>query len=118
MGWYRTLYSFQFVPSERRSMKKEHIPYGTGRPRADQHAVFDAITFRLRSGCQWTRLPKDLPDDYSIHRTFGRWVGLSVLDRIWQALVEECEEPGGTNRDWQAADPATGKARFGRSHRS
>ena len=102
-----------------RSFAEHELPYRTGRPRADQRAVFDAITFRLRSGCQWTRLPKDLPDDSSVHRTFGRWVGLSVIDRIWQALVEECEEPSETNRDWQAADPATGKkARFGRSHRS
>ena len=102
-----------------RSFAEHELPYRTGRPRADQRAVFDAITFRLRSGCQWTRLPKDLPDDSSVHRTFGRWVGPSVIDRIWQALVEECEEPGETNRDWQAADPATGKkARFGRSRRS
>jgi hypothetical protein len=33
-------------------------------------------------------------------------------------LVEECEELGGTNWEWQAADTATGKARFGGSHRS
>ena len=101
-----------------RSFAEHELPYRTGRPRADQRAVFDAITFRLRNGCVSTRPPKDLPDGSSVHRTFQRWVGPSVLDRIWQVFVEECEEPGGTNRYWQAADLATSKARFGRSHRS
>jgi putative transposase len=37
-------------------------------------------------------LPKEFPDDSSVHRVFQRWVELGVLDRIWAALVEECEE--------------------------
>jgi transposase len=57
---------------------KEHDdpPKTTGRPRLDQRAVLDAIIFRLRSsGCQWNRLlPKDFPDDSSVHRTFQRWI--------------------------------------------
>src|SRR5215212_7327543 len=96
-----------------RFFAEHELPYRIGRPRADQHAVFDTITFRLRSGCQWTRLPNDLPDDYSVHRTFGRWVGLSVIDRIWQALVEEREELGrpigtGRRRTQRRASPVLG----------
>jgi hypothetical protein len=37
-------------------------PKRTGRPRADRRAVLDAIIFRLRTGCQWNRIPKELPD--------------------------------------------------------
>ena len=40
------------------------------------------------------------------------WVELGVLDLIWASLVEECEELGGVDREWQAADGAMGKARF------
>jgi hypothetical protein len=60
-------------------------------------------------------MPKEeFPDDSSVHRAFQRWVELGVLDRIWAALlVEECEELGGVNWEWQAADGAMGKARFG-----
>ncbi len=79
----------------------------------DRRAVLDAVVFRLRTGCQWNRLPKEFPDDSSVHRAFQRWVGLGVLDRIWAALVEECEELGGVEWEWQAADGAMGKARFG-----
>jgi putative transposase len=92
----------------------EHDPSkGTGRPRVDRRAVLDAIIFRLRTGCQWNRLPKEFPDDSTVHRAFQRWVELGVLDRVWAALLEECEELGGVDWEWQAADGAMGKARFG-----
>ena len=38
---------------------------------------------------------------------------LGVLERIWALLIEECEELGGVDWEWQAADCAMGKARFG-----
>lgn len=88
-------------------------PKRTGRPRADRRGVLDAVIFRLRTGCQWNRLPEEFPDDSTVHRTFQRWVELGVLDRIWAALVEECEELGGVEWEWQAVDGAMGKARFG-----
>jgi putative transposase len=88
-------------------------PKSTGRPRVNQRAALDAIIFRMRSGCQWNRLPNELPDDSSVHRTFQRWIEKGVLDEIWGALIEECEELGGEDFEWQAADGAMGKARFG-----
>jgi putative transposase len=82
-------------------------------PHRDQRAALDAIIFRMRSGCQWNRLPEEFPDDSSVHRTFQRWVELGLLDRIWAASIEECKELGGVDWEWQAADTAMGKARFG-----
>src|SRR3954468_12941286 len=94
-------------------LKEHDPPKNTGRPRVDQRAALDAIIFRMRSGCQWNHLPKDFPDDSSVHRTFQRWVEMGILDRIWAALIEECEELGGVEWEWQAADGAMGKARLG-----
>jgi putative transposase len=89
-------------------------PKSTGRPRVDQRAAFDAIIFRMRSGVQWNRLPRgEFPDDSSVHRTLKRWIELGVLDLIWERLIEECEDLGGVDFEWQAADGAMGKARFG-----
>lgn len=68
----------------------------TGRRRADPRRILDGIIFRMRSGCQWNRLPRELGDDSTIHRTYQRWVEL-----------------GGVEWEWQAADCAMGKARFG-----
>jgi putative transposase len=50
---------------------------------------------------------------YQFHRTFQRWEQNGVLDQIWARLVEECEELGGVNWQWQSADAAMAKTRFG-----
>lgn len=88
-------------------------PKPTGRKRIDAREALDAIIFRMRSGCQWNHLPKEFPDDSSVHRTFQRWVAAGVFEHIWAALVEECEELGGVSWEWQSADGSMGKARFG-----
>ena len=88
-------------------------PKSTGRKRVHPRRILDGIIFRMRSGCQWNRLPGELGDDSTIHRTFQRWVELGVLERIWAVLIEECGELGGVDWEWQAADCAMGKARFG-----
>src|ERR671915_111687 len=91
----------------------EHDPPKRGPKRIDQRAALDAVIFRPRSGCQWNRLPEEYPDDSSVHRTFQRWVGLGVFDRLWAVLLEACEDLGGCDWEWQAADGAMGKARLG-----
>ena len=88
-------------------------PKTTGRKRVDPRQMLNGIIFRMRSGCQWNHLPKELGDDSTIHRTFQRWVELGVLQRIWAVLVEGCDELGGVDWEWQSADCAMGKARLG-----
>lgn len=88
-------------------------PAATGRKRTDQRSALDGIIYQMRTGCQWNVLPKEFGDDSSVHRTFQRWIRKGVLDRIWAVLVEQCDELGGVDWQWQAADGAMGKARFG-----
>lgn len=94
-------------------IRKHDPPKPTGRKRIDPRAALDAIIFRMRTGCQWNQLPKELADDSSTHRTFQRWIAFGLLDNIWAALVENCGELGGVDWQWQAADTAMSKARFG-----
>jgi transposase len=88
-------------------------PQPCGRHRIDQRAAFDAIIYRLRTGCQWNHLPPQYPDDSSVHRTFQRWVARSIFDRLWADVQERCEDLDGCDWEWQAADAALGKARKG-----
>jgi len=88
-------------------------PKRTGRRRIDPRQALNGIIYRLRSGVQWNHLPTEFGDDSSVHRTFQRWIELKVLDRIWAVLVTECEELGGVDWEWQAADAALSKARLG-----
>ena len=69
-------------------------PKATGRKRIDPRGILDGIIFRMRTGCHWNRLPRELGDDSTIHGTSQRWVELGALERIWAVLVEECEGLG------------------------
>jgi len=88
-------------------------PAKTGRHRIAPRPALDGIIYYLRTGCQWNVLPAEFGDDSSVHRTYQRWIDQGVFDRVWALLVEECEELGGVDWQWQAADGAMGKARFG-----
>ena len=84
-----------------------------GRPRIDWRSAINGVIFRLRSGCQWNKLPKHFGDDSSVHRWFQRWSRNGIFERVWAVLVEECGEFGAVHWRWQAADGRLGKARFG-----
>lgn len=86
-------------------------PSKRGRPRIDARRALDGILFRMRTGCQWNHLPKAFGDDSSIHRTLQRWETRGVFDILWAVLLSECEQLGGVNWHWQAADGCLGKAR-------
>jgi len=88
-------------------------PARTGRKRIAPRPALDGIIYQMRTGCQWNVLPREFGDDSSVHRTFQRWIDEGVLERIWAILAAECEELGGLDWQWQAADGAMGKARFG-----
>jgi putative transposase len=48
-----------------------------------------------------------------VHRHFQRWVAAGLFRRLWAVLVEHCEDLGGVDWEWQAADTTLGKARKG-----
>ena len=63
-------------------------PRRLGRKRIDQRQALDAIVYRLRSGCRWNHLPKEYPDDSSVHRTYQRWQKVGVMEKVLEALGE------------------------------
>ena len=69
-------------------LEKYDPPRRLGRKRIDQRQALDAIVYRMRSGCRWNHLPKEYPDDSSVHRTYQRWQRLGVLDRVLATLSE------------------------------
>jgi putative transposase len=94
-------------------LEERDPPAATGRPRTGQREALNGIIYQMRSGCQWNRLPKQFGDDSTVHRTLQRWVLKGIFQCIWSVLIENCEELGGVNWEWQSADGAMGKARFG-----
>jgi transposase len=96
----------------------------TGRHVANWRKMLNGIIFRLRSGCQWEKLPERYGPKSTVHDWFQRWVEGGIFEKIWAVLVTECDELGGVDWQWQSADAMLGKARFGgekdrqESHRS
>ena len=88
-------------------------PAETGRPRTGQRAALNGIIYRMRSGVQWNQLPRRFGDDSSVHRTMQRWIARGVFKLLWAVLLENCEELGAVDWQWQSADGAMSKARLG-----
>jgi putative transposase len=91
---------------------QRYPPKSTGRKRIDWRKAINGIIFRLRTGCQWNHLPETFGDDSSVHRWFQKWVADGVLEKLWALLLSECDELGGVDWEWQAADGFLGKSRF------
>lgn len=94
-------------------LDETYPPAPVGRPRIDFRQAMNGIIFRMRSSCQWNRLPRRFGDDSSVHRWFQRWVEDGVFEKLWAVFLAECEELGGVDWEWQAADACLGKARSG-----
>jgi transposase len=77
-------------------------PQGGGRNRADDRAVFTAVTFVLTTGCPWRALPRVFGvKPATVHRRFGEWMAL----RLWERLHEQAVATFGTGPevDWTRA---------------
>jgi putative transposase len=85
----------------------------TGRHHADWRKALNGIIFRMRSGCQWERLPRRFGPKSTVHDWFQRWCAGGIMKRIWAELVKDCDDLGGLDWRWQSADCCLGKARFG-----
>src|SRR3954469_6896863 len=85
----------------------------TGRHVANWRKMLNGIIFRMRSGCQWGQLPERFGPKSTVFDWFQRWVEGGIFEKIWAVLVEECDELGGVQWQWQSADAMLGKARSG-----
>jgi putative transposase len=77
-----------------------HIPPAKagGRPRTtDIRAVFDAILYLLRTGCQWRQLPADFPPWPTVHGYFRRWRLAGFWTVLHRALYPLARAAAGRN---------------------
>ena len=59
-----------------------------GRPRKwERWQIITAILYVVRTGCQWRRMPKDLPPWQTVYGYFRRWKKQGLWERINEALV-------------------------------
>jgi transposase len=67
-----------------------------GRPReTDLRAVWDAILYIARTGCQWRMLPKDFPPFTTVQGYFYDWRDNGLFERINFELLLQAREAAG-----------------------
>ena len=75
-----------------------------GRPRtSDMRAVFNAILYTLRAGCQWRLLPSDFPAVATVYGYFQAWQRDGTWAAIHDQLRGDLRERLGRTREPRAA---------------
>jgi tetratricopeptide (TPR) repeat protein len=72
-------------------------PTRTGRRRADDRRILEAILYQRRTGCAWAALPAAYGDDATAHRRLRQWQAAGLWERI-EPLVQS-PQPAGYGRD-------------------
>ena len=61
-----------------------------GRPWRDSREVLEGVLWILRTGAQWSELPRDkFPPYQTCHRRFQQWVGEGTLGKALRVLAED-----------------------------
>ena len=74
--------------------KPPHDPKKGGRPRADDHPIFDGIVWILESGAKWEMLPKEFGPKSNCHRRFQEWRQRGVFRKMLDALNRHRKRDG------------------------
>lgn len=74
----------------------QHNP--RGRPRqVDLHEVVNALSYWLRTGCQWRLLPKDFPPWKTVYSYYWRWCQQGLWQQLYEALYPQARLHAGRN---------------------
>jgi transposase len=89
-------------------------PLGCHNPRVPDRAAMDAISFVLRTGCQWNALgATGICSSSSAHRGFLEWTEAGVFREFWRQGLLAYDAAAGIDWAWLALDGAMGKAPLG-----
>ncbi len=65
---------------------------GGGKRTVNMREIVNGLMYVLSTGCQWRAIPKDLPPKSSVYDYFDLWTYDGTLDRIHDALYQQCRE--------------------------
>lgn len=88
----------------------QHVAGTPGRPPKSSKKVLMGILYRLRTGCQWKAIPRQLAPGSTCHRHFQRWVEAGIFAKIFAELVKVYDELRGIEWQWSSLDTAMVKS--------
>ncbi len=88
-------------------------PQGRGRRPSNNKGCFEGLLYLLRTGCQWSELPKVYPPKSTVHDALQRWAEMGLLEQMWSEALLEFDDLKGLEWEWLSADSASTKAPLG-----
>jgi len=85
-----------------------------GRPRRDDRQLLDGVLWLLRTGAQWSALPREFGPKSTCHDRFQEWVASGAFAAAWRVLLTAYDDLVGLELTWQAADGCLTKAPLGK----
>jgi len=92
----------------------EKLPGTPGRPAVPYRRIFDGILYVLRTGCQWSALPRaEYAPKSTVWGRFQQWAEAGVFQRAWLLVLVYYDLALGIEWKWQAMDGVITKAPLG-----
>jgi putative transposase len=93
----------------------EKQPGTRGRPAVPYRQIFDAIIYVLRTGCQWSALPRERfgAAPTTVHGRFRQWAEARLFEQIYRVMLEHYDEELGIDWKWLSLDGCITKAPLG-----
>ena len=90
---------FQEITNKQWDMIEPHLPKPakTGRPRADDRTMINAIIFVLITGCRWIDLPARYGSKSSAHRRFQDLQQKGIWKKILKCVIASANKSGKIN---------------------
>jgi transposase len=86
----------------------------SGRPREDDRKILNGLIWMVRTGAQWSKIPRCFGAKSTVHDRFQEWVESGVFEKAWALLLKEFDVLEGIDWTWQAADGCIVKAPLGK----
>ena len=74
----------------------------------------DGLIWLLRTGAQWSALPKEFGPKSTCHARFQEWVASGAFAQAWALVLAAYDGEVGLELTWQAADGCLTKAPLGK----
>ncbi len=92
----------------------EKQPGTPGRPAVPFRRIFDGLIYVLRTGCQWSAIPREAYAPKStVWGRFKQWVEAGVFQQAWLLVLVYYDLEVGIEWKWQALDGVITKAPLG-----
>ena len=66
--------------------------------------IMNGIIFRLKTGCQWSMIPRSYGSKSAIHEHYRRWARRGVFNQLMKICLENYHLQQGLHLSWQSMD--------------